>query len=349
MASIRLGIVGCGAVARNCHLKALATLPEYNVTYLCDRNLAAAETAKEIYGLGANVTDQLQEFAGNVDAAIVCVWPGEHVPVTLQLLNMGLDVLCEKPAATTSADAVVVVEAARRADRIVAVGQWCRCQKNVWNLQKLLSLDYFGEIRSVVAEFGNPLQWPMSSGAYFDRRITPGGVMFDTGIHVLDLVVWLFGGIDHIEYEDDSYGGVESNATIHGTLRIGRHQVPCRVAASWTHELINGIRLVTSKGEVKARFAIGDELTLRQSISGRCVESRITHSDLVTQFSALNPYAAQLENFAIALRTRSEPITPVASTVLPLEIMEAAHAVRRPMAQPWVEADLGSPCRIPES
>lgn len=346
---IRLGIVGCGAVAQHCHLKALDSLPQFEVTYLCDRNVATAETAKAVYGLRAKVTDQIQDLAGHVDAAIVCVWPGQHVSVTLQLLDMGLDVLCEKPTATSSADAAVIVEAARRADRIVAVGQWCRCQKNVWNLRKLLSLDYFGEIESVTAEFGNVLQWPMTSGAYFDRKLTPGGVMFEAGIHVLDLVVWLFGGMDHIQYEDDSYGGVESNAIIRGTLNIKGREVPCHVGASWTHELINGLRLATSKGEVTARFTLGNELSLRQSLGGRSVEFRITHGDLATQFSSFNAYVAQLENFAIAFHTREQPITPVASTVLPLEIIEKAYSVRQPMAQPWVESDLGRPCRTPES
>ena len=67
----------------------------------------------------------------------------------------------------------------------------------------------------------------MSSGAYFDRGITIGGVMFDAGIHVLDLVVWMFGDIDQIQYQDDSYGGVESNGVIRGMVTInGRSTVP---------------------------------------------------------------------------------------------------------------------------
>lgn len=348
-ARIRLGIVGCGAVAQVCHLKALDTLPQFEVAYLCDRNVATAQTAKSIFGLGAKVTDRIQDLAGNVDAAIVCVWPSQHRSVTLQLLDMGLDVLCEKPSATTSADARAMAEATERSGHIVAIGHWCRCLKNIWNLRRLLAMDYFGEVESVTAEFGNVLDWPMSSGAYFDRQVSAGGVMFEAGIHVLDLVVWMFGGIDNIRYEDDSFGGVESNGVISGTLTIKGRQVPCRVGASWTHALPNSLRLRCSAGDVTARLAMGSELAFRQPFAGEQVELQLPHHDIVTPFESANFYAAQLENFATVLRTREPPITPVASTVLPIEIIERAYAVRQPMAQPWVDAKAEQPCLIPAS
>ena len=346
---IRLGIVGCGAVAQVCHLKALYTLPQFEVTILCDRDVKTAQKARSMYGLRSRVTDKIEDMAGQVDAAIVCVWPGAHLPVTRQLLDIGLDVLCEKPVATNSADAREIVALAERADRIVAVGHWCRCQRSVWILRRLMSLGFFGDIQSVTAEFGNVLDWPMTSGAYFDRNVTAGGVLFEAGIHVVDLVVWLFGALQDIEFEDDSYGGVESNAVIHGTLQIDGRPVPCQIGASWTHDLDNGVRLVGSKGEAQVMFPLRNELIVRQPVGNEQLDMRIPQGDMRVPFESSDPYAAQLEDFAVAIRTRRPPITPVASTVLPLEIIEAAYARRRPMPQPWVEAGLGSSCHTPGS
>ncbi|HZS84689.1 MAG TPA: Gfo/Idh/MocA family oxidoreductase [Stellaceae bacterium] len=346
---IRLGIVGCGAVAQICHLKALVTLRDYDIRYLCDRNLRTAEAAAQLYGLRAKITDRTEDLAGNVDAAIVCVWPRQHLPVTLDLLRMGLDVLCEKPVAASSADAAEMATAAESAGRIVAVGQWCRCQKNMWILRKLLALDFIGEVEEVEAEFGNILAWPMSSGAYFDRSITAGGVMFDGGIHVLDLVVWLFGDVAVVEYEDDSLGGVETNGVIRGTLSVNGRRVPCRIAASWTHDLRNGIRISGGKGRLEARFTERDVVTIHQEIGGERLESRIGPNGIAMPFRADNPYAAQLEDFAEAIRRRQPPITPIASTLLPLKIIEAAYSVRRPMLQPWVDAGPVTVCAAAKS
>jgi predicted dehydrogenase len=346
---IRLGIVGCGAVARLCHLKALDTLPHYEVRYLCDQNLKTAEEARKLYGLHAEVTTKIDDFAGQVDAAIVCVWPRYHLPVTLELLRMGMDVLCEKPIAMHHADAVRIVQAAQQADRIVAVGQWCRCQINFWILRRLLLLDYLGEIQSVEATFGNILGWPMSSGAYFDRNLTAGGVTFDGGIHVLDLVVWLFGEVRQIQYQDDSYGGVEANGVITGSIEIGGRPVPCTVATSWTHELRNSVRVVGSKGQAEARFAQRDVVIVQQQVGGERLTMHMTADGMTLPFRSANPYAAQLEDFAAAVRLRRPPITPAASTLLPLQIIEQAYAVRQPMPQPWVQAGLGTSCATHES
>jgi predicted dehydrogenase len=346
---IRLAIIGCGAVARISHLAALARLPQYEVRYLCDRSLEAAQTAKRMFGLRADVTTRLQDLAGTVDAAIVCVWPRDHLPVTLELLGMGLDVLCEKPIATTAADAAAIAAAASRVQRIVAVGQWCRCQKSSWILRKLLSLQFLGEIREVVGEFGDILAWPMSTGAYFDRNLTRGGVMFNMGIHVLDLVVWLFGEIGGIRYEDDSYGGMETNGIVNGTVRVGGRDVPCRVAASWTHRLMNGVRVVGSDGEAEALFGERDQVTIRRSVGSERMRFQVRADGIEMPFRSSSPQEALLEDFAAALRARTSPITPAESAVLPLRLIEEAYSVRRPMAQPWVEAGLGSRCSTRKS
>jgi predicted dehydrogenase len=344
---IRLAIIGCGAVARSSHLKALASLPQYEVRYLCDRNPRAAETAKQMFGLrGAKVTPQVADLGGNVDAAVVCVWPSFHMPVTCELLDMGIDVLCEKPLATTAAAATEIASAARRTQRIVAVGQWCRCQKNAWILKKLLSLGLLGEIREVIAEFGAELSWPMSGDAYYDRKLTSGGVMYDMGIHVLDLLVWLFGDVSGISYRDDSYGGVETNGILIGELRIAGRKVPCRVSASWTHRLMNGIRVVGSDGEVEALFAERDQVSIRRSLGNERIEFHVGPRGIEMPFGSSSPPEALLEDFATSVRTRRVPITVAESAIAPLRIIEEAYAARKPIAQPWVETWPETACSI---
>jgi len=103
---VRLGIVGCGAVTREMHLPAFIQSPNVEVTYLCDRVTKNTQLAKQEYGLpDARVTAEVKDFAGHVDAALVAVPPKFHAPVTCELLAMGIDVLCEKPIALSTAEA----------------------------------------------------------------------------------------------------------------------------------------------------------------------------------------------------------------------------------------------------
>jgi predicted dehydrogenase len=334
---IRLGIVGCGAVARIAHLKALAALPQYEVQYLCDRDRKVARAAKAMFGLRAETTERLEDLAGNVDAAIVCVWPNLHKPITLELLSMGLDVLCEKPLAANSADAAEMARAAAAVQRVLAVGHWCRYLKSLWALRKLLDLGFFGELQHISAEFGGALDWPMATGAYYDRALTAGGVMFDAGIHVIDLVCWLFGEIGEIQYEDDSYGGTEANGVLRGTVSVGGRKVSCRVAASWTHSLANSLRIKGSKAEADARLSERDMLTVTRPVGGEPVRFIVPSDELPLPFRSPVPQIGLLEDFADCIRSRCLPVAPAAAAVVPLRVIETAYSLRRPMAQPWVE------------
>jgi len=230
-----------------------------------------------------------------------------------------------------------MLRAARRTERIVAVCQIRRYQKSSWILRKLLSLGFLGEIRAVEAELGNVLAWPMSSAAYFDRNLTSGGVMFDTGIHVVDLVTWLFGALRRIEFEDDSYGGVETNGILRGTLEVEGRQVPCRIAASWTHDLRNGVRVIGSEGEAETIFSQGEVVFVRRSVGNELLHLQVPAVGLELPFRSSNPFEAQLEDFEGALRSRRTPVAAIESTLLSLEAIEEAYSVRTPIRQPWVE------------
>ena len=113
-----------------------------------------------------------------------------------------------------------VAEAARQAGRVLAVALMMRFfPHNTW-LKELVEDGEIGEVQELSVEDGAPLDWPMASNSYFDRNETGGGVLFDSGVHFVDRVVWLFGDLAQIEYEDDAFGGFESNARLRGVLQI---------------------------------------------------------------------------------------------------------------------------------
>lgn len=334
---IRLAIIGCGAIARIAHAKALTSLPQFDVKYLCDINSKQAKALRREFDFDATVTDDLGALEGNIDAAIVCVWPRDHVTVTANLLRMGVDVLCEKPVAMTSGDAREVAALARDLNRVLGVGHWCRGQKGAWILRRLLSVHFLGRISETVAEFGNLLSWPMSSGSYYDRSVTAGGVMFDAGIHVVDLVMWLFGDLDVTEYRDDSFGGVETNGIMEGVLTQGEHLVRCRIAASWTHAQFNGIRVVGDQGTAELRFREPNHVTVRRNAGDGEIVFDVNEEGCEIPFRSPVAQVALLEDFASAIRARGLPLTTAESAAASLATIERAYALRRPLEQPWVE------------
>jgi predicted dehydrogenase len=330
---VRLGIVGCGAIAREAHLPVIAGEPTAEVTVLCDRDRGNATlTAREL-GLDAAITTDLADLAGKVDAAIVAVPPRFHAPITIQLLEMGIDVLCEKPLANTVADGQRMADAARRTGRVLAVALMMRFfPHNRW-LADLVEDGEIGAIREVIVEDGAPLDWPMASNGYFDRNATGGGVLFDSGVHLLDRVLWLFGDLDEIAYEDDSFGGFESNARLSGVLHIGDRPVPARMEFSWSHRLRRSIRVVGERGTLEAFTSDPRTLTLHRPARRGPMEMQIRCAE---RWDARSHYRAQLTDFIGAIRERRAPFVTAESALRALAVIETAYARRTSMAQPWL-------------
>ncbi len=335
---IRFGIIGCGAIVNAAHLPALLSNSAVEVTVLCDRDeKTARQTARE-FGLESLITSNVTDVLGHVDAAIVAVPPRFHAPVTEQLLELGVDVLCEKPLALTAADGERMAQVAQRTGRILAVALMMRFfPHNAW-LKALVDAGEIGAVQKVIVQDGAAMDWPMASNSYFDRAATGGGVLFDTGVHYLDRVLWLFGQLKDISYEDDSFGGFETNARLGGVLNVGGQDVPATMDFSWSHKLPRSIQVVGTKGTLEARVQDPRILFLRRAVDQRDVEMQIPCAD---HWDATSHYRAQLDDFIEAIRERREPFVTAASAVHALAVIEDAYARRRPMDQPWLAHGAG--------
>jgi predicted dehydrogenase len=331
--SVRVALVGCGAIAVGMHLPALAAASGIEVTAFCDRRREQAEAARRLLGNKAAVVSDPKDLAGLADAAIVAVPSRLHAPVSITLLELGLDVLCEKPIAATVADAAAMVRAARHCDRLLAVGLVSRFNGNNRLFRRLLADHAAGEIREVVVEWGTVLDWDMTSDSYFNKATTGGGVLFDMGIHAVDRVVWQFGTLTDIEYEDDSVGGVECNARLRGTLVIESRPVPCLMEFSWTHSMPGRLLIVGSEATVEIPIAEPDTLAITRMVGGEPVRF-----DTIVKPPTGNAFLRQIEDFASAVRHRREPFVTGESAAESLSVVERAYAVRRRMSQPWVDA-----------
>jgi len=330
---VRLGIVGCGAIAREAHLPVITGDRRVEVTVLCDRDRGNATMAALESGVDATITTNLAELAGKVDAAIVAVPPCFHAPIAIQLMEMGIDVLCEKPLEITVADGRKMADAARRTGRVLAVALMMRFfPHNRW-LVDLVEEGEVGEVREVIVEDGAPLDWPMASNSYFDRNATGGGVLFDSGVHLLDRVLWLFGDLTELAYEDDSFGGFESNSRLSGVLHIDGKPVPTRMEFSWSHRLRRSIRVVGEKGTLEAFTSDPQTLTLHRTTRRGPMEMQIRCAE---RWDGRSHYRAQLDDFIGAILERRAPFVTAESSLQALAVIEAAYARRTPMAQPWL-------------
>src|SRR5690606_8568345 len=130
------------------------------LSVLCDRDRANATLAARACGTAATITTELADLAGKADAAIVAVPPRFHAPVAIELMQMGIDVLCEKPLAITVADGRRMAAVAHATGRVLAVALMMRFFPHNRVLADLVEDGEIGDVREVIVEDGAPLDWP---------------------------------------------------------------------------------------------------------------------------------------------------------------------------------------------
>jgi len=122
MPPIRLGIVGCGAITQVQHLPNVMGLPEeFEVTMVCDRSPALAESIAEMFHVPGFVTDYRQMLASDVEAVLLC-HTDPKTEVAVAAFEAGKHVFIEKPMCFSLQEADAIIAAARRSGKVGQVG-----------------------------------------------------------------------------------------------------------------------------------------------------------------------------------------------------------------------------------
>ncbi len=189
-----IGIIGLGRAGQT-HLDALRTLPGVQVAAVCDPSPAARQRAVEA---GVPAFETLDGLLGGpaLDGVIVCTPPSDHAATSRRCLTEGVHVLCEKPLALTTWDALTMLQAANRTRRTMLVASKFRHVPEVQLLAALLASGEMGEPVSFEISFCSPVD--MRERWNVQPALSGGGVIVDNGCHALDIVSYLFGNIRRV-------------------------------------------------------------------------------------------------------------------------------------------------------
>ena len=194
MKKIRIAVIGCGNIANNAHIPAYKKNSEVNVTYFCDILPERAQQAVKAYGGGKAVTDYRQLLdSGEVDAVSICTPNHLHAEIAIAFLRAGKDVLCEKPAARTYAEALEMQRVARETGRLLLIGVCNRFNTSVNRIKAMIDAGELGEVYHVYVSFRSHRSIPGLGGAFTTKAIAGGGALIDWGVHFLDIVMYCCG------------------------------------------------------------------------------------------------------------------------------------------------------------
>ena len=190
---LKVAIIGCGGIANGKHMPSLAKMSNVQMTAFCDIIQESAGEAAKKYGTSdAKVyTDyKLMLKDKSIDVVHVCTPNKSHADITVDSLEAGKHVMCEKPMAKTAADARRMVEAAKRTGKKLTIGYQNRYRPDSLYLNKLCRANELGEIYYAKAHAIRRRAVP-TWGVFLNEEEQGGGPLIDIGTHALDLTLWM--------------------------------------------------------------------------------------------------------------------------------------------------------------
>lgn len=283
--SYDVGFIGYGLMGK-AHANALARLPmffpdapETNRHIIAGRDEEALERAADWYGFDRTTTDW-RTVIPEVDVLYNLTPNSFHPEPSIEALENDTHVLCEKPLASTLADARRMLDAAVSSDTVAGCALNYRYVPALVHIKELVDGGTIGEIRQFRGQYLQDFQADPDDAWMWrnDADIAGYGRVGDVGTHTLDLARWLVGDIERVAgtisrfikerpdpetselrpvTTDDAYGALlEFSTGAQGVIEGSR--------VAMGHKNTNAVELIGSKGAVRYDVERFNEFELKR-------------------------------------------------------------------------------------
>lgn len=244
---LNIGIIGCGKIAQVRHIPEYRRNGDAQIIAYYDYSFERAEEMAKQYGGTACASVEELLAMPEIEAVSICTPNAFHAQISIQALQAGKHVLCEKPMAVTLEECEKMAAAARESGRFLMIDMNQRLAKAHVFARKMIREGQIGRIISFRTTFGHggPETWSITPGKdvwFFDRKKAAMGAMADLGVHKTDLIGFLTGErviatTAHLAtldktYADGSLIGVDDNAICIYEMTGG---IIGTMTASWTY------------------------------------------------------------------------------------------------------------------
>ena len=214
---LKVGLIGFGSISKGAHMSAYRRIKEENgpvvVEAICDLNPARLE-GLEGYRLYTSVEEMLEKEQGKLDYVDICVPTYLHAKLSIQAMEAGYNVLCEKPMARNVEECQQMIDASKRTGKLLMTAFCNRFYGAAQYVRDLIKSGELGAVRN--AEFSRIQDSAPTANPWFLDGELSGGAALDLHIHDVDLINWMFGvpkSVNTVGKSSLTKGGYDSLST----------------------------------------------------------------------------------------------------------------------------------------
>ena len=344
---VRVGIIGCGGIANGKHMPSLSKIKEVEMVAFCDIVEEKAVKAAEKFGVeGAKTYVDYKELLKDesIEVVHVCTPNRSHSFISIDALEAGKHVMCEKPMAKTYAEAKAMLEASERTGKKLTIGYQQRWRGDSLYLHQACEDGELGDIyyaRAIALRRRAVPTW----GVFLNEYEQGGGPLIDIGTHALDLTLWMMNNYKPKMVVGTSYkklGDQKNSANAWGDwdpekftvedsafgFIVMENGATIVLESSWALNVADPHEAITLLCGDKAGADMLDGLRMNYVKNGRQVIERPNFDVGGVAFyegSSSNPSELEARAWINAVITDTEPPTKASQALVVTQILEAIY------------------------
>lgn len=183
----RIGFLGVGWIGRH-RMEAILAADAIDAVGIADPSPEMTAEALRLAPAATSAPDLDGLLDLDLDGLVIATPSALHAGQAIAALERGVAVFCQKPLGRTAVEASAVVEAARRADRLLAVDLSYRFTEGMRRIRDALRAGELGRVFATDLVFHNA--YGPDKPWFYDPALSGGGCVMDLGVHLVDLALW---------------------------------------------------------------------------------------------------------------------------------------------------------------
>ena len=314
--SLKIGVIGTGSMGKN-HARVCAEVPDVELVGIADKDKETVERIATRFNVSSFTN--YKDLLPLVDAVIIATPTVTHFGIAMDAIDEGKHILVEKPVCDTVEKGKQLISKADASGVVFAVGHIERHNPVVTFVKKALDAHQYGDVVTLSSK----------RVSNFPGRIRDVGVIFDFGVHDIDVMRYVAGEVVSVYAKAGRFNkniDFEDHATIVLNFKNGLCGV---IEINWlTPMKIRKLSLTCHKGFVEADF-INQSVQTSSSSFEHVDESNLFNIPLQNKFDIMDlqkkePLKNEIIDFVNAIKSKSKPLVSGYDGVMAVTIAEAA-------------------------